>query len=366
MSTFELETISPHTIKKLEIVEKYVDNWARKILNFPKSNGIVFIDCFSNCGLYKNKEGEEIEGTAPRIAKIFDSLVHNPAYKEKTIIAYFNDIDKLRLKHLGDLLAKYKDRGVKIETSNLDADTFLKNFDLDDYNNNLNFLLFYDPFQATIDWDAVEPFLNTWGEVIINHMISDSLRGVAQTKREKTKKKYEKTYDTDFDDLTENNKETFAEKVKQIIEKRTENSRGDKFISSFPFFITTNVVAYHLIHFSHHIKGMNLFKTVAWQAFGGKSSAKNRKGKEMLINFLQDNDTLMTVADNDCYNVCDIAQYIYKKYKERDEVSFDEIYKDLDNHPIFPSEGFRNEIKSELKKLSGIEITRKTIRFNIT
>ena len=39
-----------------------------------------------------------------------------------------------------------------------------------------------------------------------------------------------------------------------------------------------------------------------------------------------------------------------------------DVYKDLDKHLIFPSDGFKNEIKTELKKL-GIEISSTTITF---
>ena len=45
--------ISPHTVKKFELIEKYVDEWARKILGFNGTNGlsgskgIIYIDCMS-------------------------------------------------------------------------------------------------------------------------------------------------------------------------------------------------------------------------------------------------------------------------------------------------------------------------------
>lgn len=44
----------PHTIKKFELIEKYVDEWARKILGYKGKNGlngskgIIYIDCMSN------------------------------------------------------------------------------------------------------------------------------------------------------------------------------------------------------------------------------------------------------------------------------------------------------------------------------
>ena len=41
---------APHTIKKFELIESYVDEWARKILGFGQSKGVIHIDCMSNSG----------------------------------------------------------------------------------------------------------------------------------------------------------------------------------------------------------------------------------------------------------------------------------------------------------------------------
>lgn len=46
-----IEKVAPHTIKKCELIEAYVDEWARKILGFNGANGregskgIIYIDC---------------------------------------------------------------------------------------------------------------------------------------------------------------------------------------------------------------------------------------------------------------------------------------------------------------------------------
>ena len=43
--------------KKFELIEAYVKEWAPKLLNYHKCNGIVFIDCMCNSGLYKDDNG---------------------------------------------------------------------------------------------------------------------------------------------------------------------------------------------------------------------------------------------------------------------------------------------------------------------
>ena len=62
-----ISVVSPHTIKKFELIEAYVQAWAHKLLEYGRNtgncNGIVFIDCMCNSGMYINEEtGELVEG----------------------------------------------------------------------------------------------------------------------------------------------------------------------------------------------------------------------------------------------------------------------------------------------------------------
>jgi hypothetical protein len=43
---------SPHTIKKFELIESYVKSWAQKLMQNSYCNGIIFIDCMCNSGVY--------------------------------------------------------------------------------------------------------------------------------------------------------------------------------------------------------------------------------------------------------------------------------------------------------------------------
>ena len=67
--------------------------------------------------------------------------------------------------------------------------------------------------------------------------------------------------------------------------------------------------------------------------------------------------------DTECYTISDIARYIFKKYKNQNIVLLEDVYKDLDEHPIFPSDGFKTEIKKELQKL-GVKIMKDSISFS--
>lgn len=62
-------------------------------------------------------------------------------------------------------------------------------------------MLVYDPYDAHIEWDAMMPFLKNWGEIIINHMVSDTIRAAKMAKKPEVIEKYEETYQTTIDEL---------------------------------------------------------------------------------------------------------------------------------------------------------------------
>ena len=107
-----------------------------------------------------------------------------------------------------------------------------------------------------------------------------------------------------------------------------------------------------MVFCSGNVKGIVLFKKIAWKAFGGHSSMKARQDNETQLSFFSDgNDEfeVSTITDDHCYNVMDIAKYVYQKYSSQGEVNILTIYDDLDRHPIFPSDGYKKEIMAELK-----------------
>ena len=61
-----------------------------------------------------------------------------------------------------------------------------------------------------------------------------------------------------------------------------------------------------------------------------------------------------TITDQECYNIHDVAKYVYEKYHNRKEISLREIYFDLDRHPVFPSDGYKADIKKELREIYNV------------
>ena len=351
----------PHTIKKFELITRYVDEWARKILGFngkqgqEGSKGVIFIDCMCNSGEYKDGDGNFIEGTALRVAKKLNEIITN--YPGKKAILIFNDISTERVQHLQKVIENSNLENITVSYNSGDCNAFLKGLDLSFYKRQYNTLLLYDPYNASIDWDAVTPFLNRWGEVIINHMVSDTTRGASLAKRQEVIERYEETYQNDIASILEmgNDKGQLEKTIIAIINRNIKGATSKRYIASFPFFNRTNGLVYNLIHCCASVEGIKLYKKVAWKTFGDKSSLKNTHGNELQLTFdLTGEGFSQPQTDEHCYFVHDIAKYIYEKYKSSGVVMLDCIYQDLDEHPIFPSDGYKNEIKAELKKMYGV------------
>lgn len=322
---------SPHTIKKFELIEYYVDAWARKILGYNGANGregskgLIYIDCMSNSGLYYDNNGELVDGTALRVVKELNNLID-----------------------------------IEIYFSEEDCNAFLHNLNVSDFTQQYQTLLLYDPYVAALDWSAIDPFLNRWGEVIINHMISDTKRGITLAKKEDVKGRYQTTYDeTNIARIIDmvKDKKQLNDAVIKIIQKRSNKA---VYIASFSFFNQNNALVYDLIHCSSNLEGFKLIKKSAWKTFGDKSSLKDTHGAQNQLRIdLDGTGCIETETDDECYYVSDIAKDIIHKFGNRDNVTLGEIYQYLDIHPIFPSDGYKDVIKNELRGL-GVKLPRST------
>lgn len=342
---------SPHTIMKFKLVEEYIKAWAQKLMLNSSCYGLVFIDCMCNSGVYTYND-EAVEGTPVRVAKVLLDVAHT--YPQKQVQIYLNDnsqekVDELK-KHLP------ADEGnFKIIVTAKDRDELLETIGPQLYGRqHLHYFLFYDPYDESINWPVLIPFLRNWGEVMINHMVSDTIRAITQVRREATKEKYANTYLTDFEKLIPfgSEKKAYEERVEEIIQVLKGQRRY--FVGAFPFFNTQNSQLYSLIHCTSNIEGFKLYKQVAWKTFGGKSSTKDTHGDQLQLTFDFNNDGFFAPAtDESCFFVTDIAKYLQKSFVGQSNVPLDSLWQLLDYHPIFPSEGFRKEIRNELKNTYG-------------
>ena len=354
-----IDVAHPHTIRKFELIEEYIKSWAQKLMLNDRCNSIVFIDCMCNCGVYKDEDVNEVEGTAIRVAKALLDVART--YTNKNIQLYFNDLSQKRIDILKEHLPQ-EERNYQIAISSQDAGELLRTIGPQLYTiEHMHYFLLYDPYEASIDWEALIPFFRNWGEVLINHMVLDSVRAISNAKKKTAKEKYENTYLEEFEKLLPygSNKEAYEKRVEEIIEEL----KGDRkyYVSAFPFYNSKNSQIYSLVHCTSNIAGFKLYKKCAWKTFGGQSSTKRKpvEYKQLSLNLDPKIDSVITVeTDESCYTKYDIAKYLQKTFTGRKNVRLDEIWKKLDEHPIFPSI-YKNEIKTELVDMYGAQKIRR-------
>ena len=349
------ETISRaslHTQKKFELIEKYIMPWAQKLMNNPSCKGLVYIDCMCNSGLYHDDNNVLIEGTPLRVSRILRNIAGQ--YPFKQVHLYFNDQDEAKTALLSKKVPK-ETSNFHITITSKDASELLRSIDSELDHPNLHYFLLYDPYDADIDWEGLLPFFRHWGEVMINHMVSDPVRAISQVKKKSTMQKYEGTYMvSDFEELVPfgSDKAAYEARVEEIISSLHGTRRY--YVAAFPFYNTNNSHMYNLIHCTSHKEGFKLYKKSAWKVFGAQSSTKHStESGQLRFDF----DGVVTLdTDTSCFHVRDIAKYLQDNFKGRNLVPLTELWDLLDDHPIFPSEGYRNEIKKELVSDYGAKI----------
>lgn len=361
----------PHTVKKFELIEAYVEAWAHKLLeygrNTGKCNGLVFIDCMCNSGVYRDEAGNEVFGTPIRVAKVLAKTMREQQYQRQQAYLYFNDLSQERIDELKKHLPP-DTRNFHIYTSVGDGNDLLKAIGSKlQVGQKINYLMVYDPYTASIDWSAIRPFFNHWGEVIINHMVSDSIRAVPQVKRPEAIDKYEQTYLTTIEELLKfgSDRTAYSNRVEQII-TALRRSRNQYYIAAYPFFNKRNALVYDLIHCTNSKEGFKLYKSTAWKTFGGQSSTKKSKVDPYQMSFDFDSAipglALTTSTDENCYRPEDIVKYIIDKFYGRSAVPLNEIWDYVDEHPVFPSDLYKSDIKRILKE-RGYKVHRSDIDF---
>lgn len=93
---------NPHTVKKFDLIEKYVEAWAHILLLNQYCTGLVFIDCMSNSGEYVDDDGKQVFGTPVRVAKYLRQIAGQ--YFGKQIDLYFSDLSAAKTAHLESLM----------------------------------------------------------------------------------------------------------------------------------------------------------------------------------------------------------------------------------------------------------------------
>lgn len=366
-----ISVASPHSIKKFELISEYVKAWIHILMQYKECKGIVYIDCMSNSGIYKDENGNEIEGTPLRVSEIIAEAMTR--YTDKQAYIYFNDLNKQKIELLETRLPK-RTSNFHIYTDSMDANELLRKIG-DQFTSlfsNMHFLLVYDPYDAHIEWDAMMPFLENWGEIIINHMVSDTIRAAKMAKKPEVIEKYEETYQTTIDELISfgSDRNAFEKKIEQIILELSGRKEGRYYVAAFPFFNSNNSVVYNLIHCTGHKTGFDLFKSTAWKIFDDQSSGKRTNEayedgyEQMTINFETGEIGVDHKEDDAHYTLRDIATYLQRHFRGRQDVPKEEISEYLFEHPVFPVRDYSRKTYNALKKYYDVVVHRNTVTFS--
>ena len=334
-------------------------------MNNNYCDGLIYIDCMCNSGMYVDSDEVPVKGTALRVAEILRDVAWN--YPHKQVRIYFNDMDTKKIEELKKHLPNERDN-FKIIISTEDGNELLKKIGSKlDTNQRMHFFLFYDPYDTSIDWSALAPFFRSWGEVLINHVISDPIRAISQAKSAQAIQKYKDAYWVD--DIAEllpfgSDKTAYEKRLEAIIKFLRGTGKRKYYIAAFPFFNSKNAFLYDLVHCTGHVAGFKLFKSTAWTTFGRKSSTKKIECSGQVVLGLTD-DIIQgeTQTDENCFFVQDIAKYLQKHFNGQHNVNIKEIWKVLDEHPIFPSDSYKKEIKDILVSDYGATKKQSTMSF---
>ena len=100
----------PHTVKKFDLIKRYTEAWAQKLLNNQRCNGIIFIDCMCNSGVYTDINDEIVYGTPVRVAEVLTKAAEQ--YPHKSIQMYFNDNSQPKIDLLKKTIAEKTSQGL--------------------------------------------------------------------------------------------------------------------------------------------------------------------------------------------------------------------------------------------------------------
>ena len=110
-----------------------------------------------------------------------------------------------------------------------------------------------------------------------------------------------------------------------------------------------------------------MYKEIAWKTFNDRSSAKgsgvNIEYEQLSFNLQTGEPTVERKHDSLCYSIKDIADYIQREFKGKDNVPKDDVIDYIYDHPIFPTRNYKSKIWDALKKYYGAEIHKQTISF---
>ncbi len=328
------EEIKEHTVKKIEYMKKYVEQWLYVLSNV--SNNIYFIDVMSNAGLYKNNHLT----TCIEVLNVYAKFAQY--HQDKMFYLLTNDLDSKRVENLKKIFDIYKEqfdkygiKNIKMEFNNSDASDFVKNL-IKKFNNQFisvktrSILLYVDPYNF-ISYNlanAVHDFTrNVYCEVILNYDIQDYIRNINNdsVKQHQEEIKYFVRYFCNLDCQNVSAREV----MNVTMDKFTQESKIN-YKYSIEMKNSKNVALYHLIYFTPNLRGLEKVKDATWKVFGFHDNYSSKHIDRMQPNLFGETDET-NAYDNGRKIVADILCSSLKK-----SYSYNEILVITFEKTIFP------------------------------
>lgn len=377
------------TKKKIEFIEAYVKSWFHKILlnSFTPYEGVIFIDCMSNCGVYSLDKKSIVEGSSYRVLDSFSRQTEGNL-AEKNFSVVVNDFDNDKILCQECLWKNYflgKNENLSFRKSTLDVNEFLttqgRSILEEASKKNYHILLLYDPYKVEIDWSILQHFISSRRvDLIITHFWQNDIkRSLSNNISESKKTIIEKAYALNFDELlTKYNSlspyernEFLRGRFKEQIEKSNYGYQ-EVYVGYGPIFNQNKVAVYDIVGISHSMAGFTLFKDELYKKYKPK--------KEELVEIVDggqqlslDSQLFGTVEPQSKDNYVAARksglselEYFYspKHFAEiiaehfSGEMPNVDLYKRfLDGHPFIPGNE-KNAIKKILQKQHGMKIIR--------
>ena len=349
-----------HSTQKFELLAEYAKGWAAIMEASKKCDEIVFVDCMSNSGVYLDSNGVLVYGTPIRVAEILSKFAVDHPNMKVTLV--FNDYDGLKIEMLSILLPK-NTKNFHCELYVGDAHKLLSERKENFQGPRKHFLLIYDPFEAEINWHVLAPYVSGWGDVIINHMVSDTVRAGKVVKKPEKKQKYLNTYPIQGVNILDSmlngsvTKDDLEHIVECVLRLLRQYKNNETYLGVAPFIGPTRSLIYNLIMCSGSIRAFTLFKKVSWETFGWNVCVydKQQDGSGVCeeINLFDSIDVMAEAPVNkNNYTIDNIVDYIQKEFNGQQQVLWEDVKNSLAKHPIYPC-AFLNEIKDLLVRKHG-------------
>ena len=260
-----LDNKKPQTTNKIKYVTNYVQRWLYVLGNANFAEGINFIDCMCNAGIYR--DGDYC--TCIQVLKLFiqSAAIHT----DKSFHLYLNDYDSHRIESLKEVIASvYKGdlQNLHIHISQKDVNEYLKLLMIEKtkFLYHQGTLLFVDPYDfGTVHIPTLRKFCEQYYcELLFNLFTSDWVRN----RNNEMDARIDSVIDNG--DVQINNK---RELVNYIIDQLKVGSMSYSF--NYEFHTEKNTELYQIIYLTPKDKGLGVLKEALWATFNGAAYYRN-------------------------------------------------------------------------------------------